>query len=84
MATASDLKTQVLALPEPERAALASTLLRSLDDVSSPVDESGIELEQMLQKRIDEIRSGQAEMVDFDDVQSRLDELQRDRLAEKR
>ncbi|MCA9074466.1 MAG: addiction module protein [Planctomycetaceae bacterium] len=81
MATATDLKTQVLALSEPERAELASTLLRSLDDVSTPVDESGIELEQLLQSRIDDVESGQAELLELDEAKTELRRLREERLS---
>lgn len=76
-AAAQQILKSALALPEKDRAEIATTLLSSLDDVD--VDEGAPEeiekaWEQELQRRMDEIDRGEVELIPFDEVLRTLNE----------
>jgi putative addiction module component (TIGR02574 family) len=67
----SELLKKVLALPLEARAALAGSLLESLDD--EPADE-GVEAawNDEIKRRIEEIDSGKVQMIPYEEVRRRL------------
>jgi len=70
-AEVSELLKKALALPPEARAALADSLLESLDE--EPVDE-GVEAawSEEIKRRIEEIDSGKVQMIPFEEVRRRL------------
>ncbi|MFY9842135.1 MAG: addiction module protein [Terriglobales bacterium] len=67
----SELLKKALALPPEARAALAGSLLASLDD--EPADE-GVEAawNEEIKRRIEEIDSGKVQMIPYEEVRRRL------------
>ena len=67
----SELLRKALALPPEARAALAGSLLESLDD--EPADE-GVEAawNEEISRRIEEIDSGKVQMIPYEEVRRRL------------
>ena len=67
----SELLKKALALPPKARAALAESLLESLDD--QPAEE-GVEAawSEEIKRRVEEIQSGRAEMIPGEEVHRRL------------
>jgi putative addiction module component (TIGR02574 family) len=67
----SELLKKALALPPEARAALAGSLLESLDD--EPADE-GVEAawNEDIKRRIEEIDSGKVKMIPYEEVRRRL------------
>ena len=67
----SELLKKALALPPEARAALAGSLLESLDD--EPADE-GVEAawNDEIKRRIEEIDSGKVQMIPYEEVRRRL------------
>jgi putative addiction module component (TIGR02574 family) len=67
----SELLKKALALPPEARAALAGSLLESLDD--EPADE-GFEAawNEEIKRRIEEIDSGKVQMIPYEEVRRRL------------
>jgi len=67
----SELLKKALALPPEARAALAGSLLESLDD--EPSDE-GVEAawNDEIKRRIEEIDSGKVQMIPYEEVRRRL------------
>jgi putative addiction module component (TIGR02574 family) len=67
----SELLKKALALPPEARAALAGSLLESLDD--EPADE-GVEAAwiEEIKRRIEEIDSGKVQMIPYEEVRRRL------------
>jgi putative addiction module component (TIGR02574 family) len=67
----SELLKKALALPPEARAALAGSLLESLDD--EPADE-GVEAawKEEIKRRIEEIDSGKVQMIPYEEVRRRL------------
>jgi len=67
----SELLKKALALPPEARAALADSLLESLDE--EPVDE-GVEAawSEEIKRRIEEIDSGKVQMIPYEEVRRRL------------
>jgi putative addiction module component (TIGR02574 family) len=67
----SELLKKALALPPEARAALAGSLLESLDD--EPADE-GVEAawNEEISRRIEEIDSGKVQMIPYEEVRRRL------------
>jgi len=70
-AEVSELLKKALALPPEARAALADSLLESLDE--EPVNE-GVEAawSEEIKRRIEEIDSGKVQMIPFEEVRRRL------------
>jgi len=69
--TIQKLKTEALALPEDERAALALLLMRSLD---RPVDgEAGQAWDEELKRRVSCVREGTAVVVDREELRKRME-----------
>jgi putative addiction module component (TIGR02574 family) len=70
-AEVSELLKKALALPAETRAALAESLLESLDE--EPVDE-GVEAawSEEIKRRIEEIDSGKVQMIPYEEVRRRL------------
>jgi putative addiction module component (TIGR02574 family) len=68
---ASELLKKALALPPEARAALAGSLLESLDD--EPGDE-GVEAawSEEIKRRVEEIDSGKVQMIPYEEVRRRL------------
>jgi putative addiction module component (TIGR02574 family) len=66
-----ELLKKALALPPEARAALAGSLLESLDD--EPADE-GVEAawNEEIKRRIEEIDSGKVQMIPYEEVRRRL------------
>jgi putative addiction module component (TIGR02574 family) len=67
----AELLKKALALPSEARAALAGSLLESLDN--QPVDE-GVEAawSEEIKRRIEEIDSGKVQMIPYEEVRSQL------------
>ena len=67
----SDILKKVLALPPEPRAAIAGSLLESLND--APADE-GVEAvwSEEIKRRIEEIDSGKVQMIPYEEVRRRL------------
>ena len=67
----SDLLKKALALPPEARAALAGSLLESLDE--EPAEE-GVEVawDEEVKRRIEEIDSGKVQMIPHEEVRRRL------------
>ena len=67
----SELLKRALALPPESRAALAGSLLESLDE---QLAEEGIEAawDEEIKRRIDEIDSGKVQMIPYEEVRRRL------------
>lgn len=66
----AELLKKALALPEEERAALAGSLMDSLDDV---VDESAeAAWNQEIARRIEDLDSGKAKTIPWDQIRSRI------------
>ncbi len=67
----SELLKKALALPPNARAALAESLLESLDD--QPAEE-GVEAawSEEIKRRIEEIDSGKVQMIPYEEVRRRL------------
>ena len=67
----SELLKKALALPPEARAALATSLLESLDE--EPADK-GVEAawDEEIKRRIEEIDSGEAQMIPYEEVRRRL------------
>jgi putative addiction module component (TIGR02574 family) len=68
---ASDILRRALALPSEARAAIANSLLESLDE--GPADE-GVEAawSDEIQRRIEEIDSGKVQLIPYEEVRRRL------------
>ena len=64
------LTNHALSLPEAKRAALAASLIESLDTVASPENEEA--WKQEVAKRVAEIDSGEIEMIPWDNVISKM------------
>jgi putative addiction module component (TIGR02574 family) len=69
--TLEQLTTQALTLPPEQRAALAETLLESID----PAPPLSPEWEAEIARRIAEVDSGQVELIPADEVFARMDAL---------
>jgi putative addiction module component (TIGR02574 family) len=67
----SEILKKALALPPEARAAIAGSLLESLND--SPADE-GVEVawSEEIKRRIEEIDSGKVQMIPYEEVRRRL------------
>ncbi len=67
----TDILKKALALPPEARAAIAGTLLESLND--APADEA-VEAawSEEIQRRIEEIDSGEVQMIPYEEVRRRL------------
>ena len=67
----SDLLKKALALPAEARAALAGSLLESLDD---DPPEAGVEAawDEEIKRRIEEIDSGKVQMIPYEEVRRRI------------
>jgi putative addiction module component (TIGR02574 family) len=67
----SELLKKALALPPEARAALAGSLLESLDNDRA---EEGVEAawSEEIKRRIEEIDSGKVQMIPYEEVRSRL------------
>jgi putative addiction module component (TIGR02574 family) len=63
--TATKLLEQLLALPEEDRAAIADQLNESLGDLGDDLDP---EFEAELQRRLDSVADGTAELIDGEQV----------------
>ena len=70
--TVERLRTEALDLPVAERAELASDLVRSLDGPADLV--AAQEWEQEITRRLDEIDSGKARLIDRDEFARRMRE----------
>jgi putative addiction module component (TIGR02574 family) len=70
-AEVSEILKKALALPPEARAALADSLLESLDE--EPVD-GGVEAawSEEIKRRIEEIDSGKVQMIPYEEVRRRL------------
>jgi putative addiction module component (TIGR02574 family) len=70
-AEVSDILKKALALPPEARAAIAGSLLESLDD--APTDE-GVQAawSEEVKRRIEEIDSGKVQMIPYEEVRRRL------------
>lgn len=68
---ASAILKKALALPPEARAAIADTLLESLDDSPPDEDVEGAWTEE-IKRRIDEIDSGKVQLIPFEEVRRRL------------
>jgi putative addiction module component (TIGR02574 family) len=68
---ASELLKKALALPPEVRAALAGSLLKSLDD--EPADE-GVDAawNEEIKRQIEEVDSGKVQMIPYEEVRRRL------------
>jgi putative addiction module component (TIGR02574 family) len=68
----SEILKKALALPPEARAAIAGSLLESLND--APVDEGGVEAawSEEIKRRIEEIDSGKVQMIPYEEVRRRL------------
>jgi putative addiction module component (TIGR02574 family) len=66
---ATDLLRKALALPEDERAALANTLLDSLDAATESVQEAW---DEEVARRITELKAGKAVTVPWEDLHREL------------
>ncbi len=79
--TADDLRQEVLALPAPDRARLASELLASLDD--EHVDEAAVDhsWSEETARRAALLDAGEAELVTWEQVLERVDEHRAQRQA---
>ena len=64
------LTNHALSLPEDKRAALAASLIQNLDIVASPETEEA--WKQEVAKRVEEIDSGEVEMIPSDTVISKM------------
>ena len=73
--SADELLSQAMALPTEQRAKLAQTLLRSLDDFSGDPDEMATTWVPELVRRSQEVVDGKVELVDWEEV--RLNALAR-------
>ena len=68
-----NLLEQALALPDTDRAALAASLFRSLD---AEIDADADELwDNEIKRRLDEIRSGEVELVPWDQMLAKMNRL---------
>jgi putative addiction module component (TIGR02574 family) len=65
----TDLLRKALALPEDERAALANTLLDSLDTTNESVQEAW---DEEVARRIEELKAGKAVTVPWEDLHREL------------
>jgi putative addiction module component (TIGR02574 family) len=65
----TDLLRKALALPEDERAALANTLLDSLDATNESVQEAW---DEEVARRIEELKAGKAVTVPWEDLHREL------------
>lgn len=65
----SDLLRQALSLPAAERAALANTLLDSLDARNESVDDAW---DEEVQRRMEDLKSGKAITVPWDELHREL------------
>lgn len=71
MSEVNDILKKALALPPETRAALAGSLLESLDsDLSGDAHEEAWAAE--IKRRVEEITSGKIEMIPYDEVRGRL------------
>ena len=69
-ATLERLRSEVLALPEPERAELAHELVKSLD---APGDSDAADAwDSEILRRLSEIEAGTARLVDRDELRRRM------------
>ncbi len=68
---ASDILKKALALPSEARAAIAGSLLESLDE--TPADE-GVEAawSEEIKRRIEEVDSGRVQLIPYEEVRRRL------------
>ena len=70
-AEVSDILKKALALPPDARAAIAGSLLESLND--EPADEGvGAAWSEEIKRRIEEIDSGKTQMIPYEEVRRRL------------
>jgi len=69
MQEAQELLKKALALPEKERADLASTLIESLDDTVDKNAEAAWQEE--IHRRLEEVRSGKAKTTPWNDVRQK-------------
>jgi putative addiction module component (TIGR02574 family) len=69
MQEAQELLKKALALPERERADLASTLIESLDDTVDENAEAAWQGE--IVRRLEEVRSGKAKTTSWEDVRQK-------------
>jgi putative addiction module component (TIGR02574 family) len=77
MQEAQELPKKVLALPEKERADLASTLIESLDQTIDENTEAAWQ-EEIL-RRLEEVRSGKAKTTSWDNVREKGRSLLQDK-----
>jgi putative addiction module component (TIGR02574 family) len=69
MQEAQELLKKALALPDKERADLAGTLIRSLDDT---VDENAeATWQEEIVRRLEEVRSGKVKTISWNDIQQK-------------
>ena len=68
---ASTILKKALALPPEARAAIADSLLESLDQ-SLPDESVGEAWSQEIKRRIEDISSGRAQMIPYEEVRRRL------------
>ena len=64
---------QALTLPENQRAAIAASLLQSLDSESDPDSETHWNAE--IKRRLDEIDNGTVELIPWSEVRSKLQKI---------
>ena len=64
---------QALTLPENQRAAIAASLLQSLDSESDPDSETHWNAE--IERRLDEIDNGTVELIPWSEVRSKLQKI---------
>ena len=70
-AEVTDILKKALALPPEARAAIAGSLLESLND--APADEGvGAAWPEEIKRRIEEIDSGKVQMIPYEEVRRRL------------
>lgn len=69
--TASDILKKALALPAEARAAIASSLLESLDEGAA---DEGVEAawSEEIKRRIEEIDSGKVKLIPYEEVRRRM------------
>jgi putative addiction module component (TIGR02574 family) len=68
--TLEKLRSEVLALPEPERAQLAHELMKSLD---APADDSVADAwDTEIMRRLAQIDAGTAKLIDREDLRRRI------------
>lgn len=68
---ASEILKKALALPTEARAAIAESLLESLDPPSSDADVEGAWSEE-IKRRLEDIDSGRVQLIPYEEVRRRL------------